>query len=101
MLVKATDETPGSAAIFSRMLCCMRSTCAGSFTCASGMKMRSVCTSSGRVNPGCTLRSVWNVRIIRPEPINNSMRETHLYHYQRVPDAMPLPALALRASPGA
>ena len=29
--------------------------------------MRSVCTSLGRVNPGCTFFSAWNVRIIRPE----------------------------------
>ena len=71
MLVSATDDTPGTVAIFSISACWRRTTAAGSLT-VSGMDRRNVCSDSGWVKPGSTCRSALNVRIINPAPTSRT-----------------------------
>jgi hypothetical protein len=71
-LVRPTDDTPGIAAMFSMIACSVRTTSTSSGTCVRGIEIRSVCSSSGRVNPGCTRFSAWNVRIMRPDPTSST-----------------------------
>ena len=66
-LTKAADVTPGIAAIASTMSFCRRATCWGSGTSDGGIDISTVCSVSGRTNPGSTFLSAWNVRIINPE----------------------------------
>ena len=66
-----TAITPGTCASRSAMLSCVRDALCGSLMRPSGIAMRKVCTSSGRVKPGFTSRKAMNVRIIRPETISS------------------------------
>ena len=94
---RPTDVTPGTCAIRSAICWCIRTLWSSSFTSASGIVTRSVSTSSGWTNPGCTRRIASNVRIIRPEPTSSTTRQAHLGDDQHAARAVTFAAVA-RAS---
>ena len=71
-LLNATDLTPEIATSLSAMSFCMRVTRSASGTSEPGIEIWTVWRCSGCVNPGSTLRSDWNVRIINPALTNST-----------------------------
>ena len=54
------------------MLCSIRTTASGSFTCAVGNRDAQRLHLLRPREPGSTCRSAWNVRIIRPELMSST-----------------------------
>ena len=72
MSTKATDSTPGMAAIRSTTSCCMRVTRSGSGASAAATVTCAIWICSGCVNPGSTWPSACSVRIISPDETSST-----------------------------
>ena len=96
----ATDDTPGTAAILSRIAWCIRTTASGSFTCESGIDSRTVCTSLRAREPGMDVSQRLERADHQARADQEHQRQRDLRDDQHVARAMTLLlALAVRPPP--